>query len=79
MRVSMNIDESLLRQAERMAIESNRSLDAVLEDALRILLAHKDPSNSGGAVELPTYGGSGLQPGVDLEDKDAMAARLGSA
>ena len=28
-------------------------------------------------VELPTDGGSGLQPGVDLEDREAMAELLG--
>lgn len=27
-------------------------------------------------VEIPTYGGSGLQPGVDLEDKAALAELL---
>ena len=27
-------------------------------------------------VTLPTVGGSGLKPGVDLEDKDALAALL---
>jgi hypothetical protein len=25
---------------------------------------------------LPTYGGSGLRPGVDLEDKDSLAEIL---
>ena len=28
------------------------------------------------AVTLPSYGGSGLRPGVDLEDKDALSALL---
>ncbi|MHB8275601.1 MAG: hypothetical protein ACYDC9_12730 [Dermatophilaceae bacterium] len=29
------------------------------------------------APSLPTDGGSGLQPGVDLEDKDQIAQLLG--
>jgi hypothetical protein len=27
--------------------------------------------------ELPVFGGSGLQPGVDLEDKESLASLLG--
>ena len=39
-------------------------------------LSRVDQPDQGGAVDLPVYGGSGLQPGVDLEDKEALAVLL---
>ena len=75
MRTTVNIDEQLLRQAREVAVRTRRSLGDVLDDALRVLLTSPDPDAAGDLV-LPTYGGSGLQPGVDLEDKDALAHLL---
>ncbi len=71
----MNLDEQLLVSAKELAARSHRSLSDVINDALRTLLAERS-SGVRAAVRLPTFGGSGLQPGVDLEDKDALAALL---
>lgn len=76
MRTTVNIDEHLLRAAKQAALSRNEPLGSVLEDALRLLLAQRaEPDRP--TVDLPTYGGSGLQPGVDLEDKGALAVLLG--
>lgn len=75
MRTTVNIEEDLLVQAKQVAARSHRSLGEVLNDALRLLLAERAPEGRR-SVRLPTFGGSGLQPGVDLEDKDALAALL---
>lgn len=70
----MNIDDELLREARARALSTRRSLGDVVDDALRLLLGrHEAPDQS---VELPVFGGSGLQPGVDLEDKDGLARIL---
>ena len=74
MRTTVNIDDALLGQARELAVRSRRSLGDVVDDALRLLLGRE--TSGVGAVELPTFGGSGLQPGVDLEDKDALAMLL---
>lgn len=74
MRTTVNIDDALLQAARERAARSHRSLGDVVDDALRVLLAERPDERR--AVELPTYGGSGLQPGVDLEDKDALAELL---
>lgn len=74
-RTTVNIDDSLLAQARQVAARNRRSLGDVVDDALRLLLAERPPRPRG-AVDLPTYGGSGLRPGVDLEDKDALAELL---
>ncbi|MGH4012983.1 MAG: hypothetical protein ACRDSL_03420 [Pseudonocardiaceae bacterium] len=75
MRTTVNIEDSLLVRAKDAAARSRRSLGDVVNDALRLLLAERAPE-ARGRVRLPTFGGSGLQPGVDLEDKDALAALL---
>lgn len=74
----MNIEEELLVQAKQVAARSHRSLGEVINDALRLLLAERAPEGRH-SVRLPTFGGSGLQPGVDLEDKDALAELLDEA
>lgn len=75
-RTTVNIDPDLLRQAKELAARGNRPLGAVVDDALRVLLSERRPAR-GIRVELPVYGGSGLRPGVDLEDKESLAALLG--
>lgn len=76
MRTTVNIDATLLRRAKELAARRGRPLGDVIDDALRVLLAERRP-DSGADVTLPVFGGSGLLPGVDLEDKDALAALLG--
>jgi hypothetical protein len=77
-RTTVNIDEHLLTEAKLLAARTRRTLGAVVDDALRMVLA---PDYAGGSgerrVRLPTDGGSGLQPGVDLEDREALAEILG--
>jgi Arc/MetJ-type ribon-helix-helix transcriptional regulator len=74
-RTTVNIEEQLLVRAKQLAAGSRRSLSEVVNDALRLLLA-RDPARRQGQVDLPVFGGSGLRPGVDLEDKDALAELL---
>jgi plasmid stability protein len=76
-RTTVNIDDELLAEAKILAARSHRSLGTVIDDALRAMLSAGDQSDARGRVVLPTDGGSGLQPGVDLEDKDALSQLLG--
>ncbi len=75
MRTTVNLDEALLVQAKEIAARSHRTLGEVIDDALRLLVARRPSANSD-VVTLPTFGGSGLQPGVDLEDKDGLESLL---
>lgn len=74
MRTTVDIDEHLLAEAKAVAARSHRSLGAVVDDALRTLFSDRfvaaSPRRS---ITLATDGGSGLRPGVDLEDKAALA------
>ena len=75
MRTTVNIDDELLARARALAALTRRPLGAVVDDALRVLLTERDERRAA-VVPLPTFGGSGLRPGVDLEDKESLAALL---
>jgi hypothetical protein len=75
MRTTVNIDDRLLKQARLAATRSGRSLGDLVDDGLRLLLARASAQDAQ-SVELPTFGGSGLRPGVDLEDKAALVELL---
>jgi hypothetical protein len=77
-RTTVNIDDRLLKRAKVLATRSGRSLSDVVDDGLRLLLASAAPARRQ-SVELPVYGGSGLRPGVELEDKTALLDLLDEA
>lgn len=69
MRTTIRVDDELLAEAKALAARSHRSLNSVVEDALREMLSRRQGSGEPRPrVELPTYGGAGTMPGVDPED-----------
>ena len=74
-RTTVNINVELLRRAREESLRTRRPLGDIVDDGLRTLLLRPQRTRSED-VDLPTYGGSGLQPGVDLEDKEALTALL---
>lgn len=72
MRTTVRLDDDLLREAKRQAAATGRTLTAVIEDALRESLGRRRQRGSRRRVELRTVGGSGTQPGVDLDDSSAL-------
>jgi len=73
MRTTLDISDDLMARARRLAADSGRTLTAVVEDALRMMLAKRRPPQSPGRVRLTTIGRGGVQPGVDLDDSAALA------
>jgi putative antitoxin of VapBC-like toxin-antitoxin system len=71
MRTTIRLDDELLRDAKRVAVERGTTLTAVIEDALRRALA---PAEAGRRepFTMLTYRGDGLRPGVDLDDTAAL-------
>ena len=76
MRTTIDIPDDLLAKATRIAAESKRPLRAVIADTLREALDRRRPARRALPVALTLCGGSGLQPGVDLDDTDAFLAAL---
>lgn len=76
MRTTLRLDDNLLAAAKQLAVSTGRTLTAVIEDALREVLARR--SRMGGAEEIrfTIVGGEGdehgLRPGVDLDDSVAL-------
>lgn len=73
-RTTVSIDDKLLKQAKHEAARTGKPLGEIVDDALRVLFGR--PGDRPAPVRLKTDGGSGVQPGVDLEDKDALAELL---
>jgi hypothetical protein len=72
MRTTVRLDEDLLREVKRLAAEERMTLTAVLEQALREMLARRRQRRDRPRVPLPTFRGRGLQPGVDLDGSSAL-------
>lgn len=71
MRTTIRIDDELLAEARIRAAKSGRTLNSVVEDALREAFARRDASDVE-RPELPVFRGSRLMPGVDLDDTAAL-------
>lgn len=67
-RTTVYLPDDLLQASEKFAAETNRTLTAVIEDALRETLSRRDRVRAASPVQLPTFKGDGLLPGVDLDN-----------
>jgi hypothetical protein len=80
MGAKLEIDERLLSVAEEVAVRRGQSLSAFVEQALRDALP---PPRSGPGkrkrVDLPTFRGRGLRPGVNLDDSAALLELMESS
>ncbi len=77
MRTTLRLDDRLLREAKRIAAETGKSLGEVVEDLLReALLRRRAPRPSRAGVKLPTFGGRGVRPGVDLDDSAGLLEKM---
>lgn len=72
MRTTVRLDDELLEEIKRLAVEEGTTLTAILDRALREMLARKKELVGRERVPLPSFEGKGLQPGVDLDDSAAL-------
>jgi hypothetical protein len=75
-RTTIRLDDPLLAEAKKFAADTGRTLTAVMEDALREVLARRKQPNRRSKLRLTTFAGKGLQPGVDLDDSAALLDRM---
>jgi len=68
MRTTIRLNERLLRHAKEYAARNGRTLTSLMEDALRQFLAHRPLPRGTDRFDFPTFRGTGLRPGVDLDD-----------
>jgi putative antitoxin of VapBC-like toxin-antitoxin system len=79
MRTTVRLDEDLLREARLLAAAERTTLTALLEQALRELLARRKKARSRPRVALPTSEGWGLQSGIDLNRNAALLDLTGES
>ncbi len=72
MRTTIRLDDQLLSEIKQLAAQSGQTLTAVIEEALRQMLARRRQMADRQPVELITVSGLGSQPGVDLDDSVAL-------
>jgi hypothetical protein len=66
----------VLRDAKSLAAETGRTLTGVIEDALREVLARRTGPRLRPRITLTTVGGSGVYPGVDVDDSTTLLDQL---
>lgn len=72
MRTTITIDDELYRTVKQRATRSGRTIGEIIEDALRRALDERNSANIEPLAPLPTYGGTGVLPGVDLANNAAL-------
>jgi hypothetical protein len=72
MRTTLRLDDRLLAEVKKLAIDTERTFTQVVEDALRMALAQRKGRKPMKPTKLHTCGGKGLQPGVDLSSNAAV-------
>jgi hypothetical protein len=72
MRTTIRVNDELLREAKIAAAEDGKTLTELVEDALRERLARRGAVPASRRVSLPTFKGTGLLPGVDLDDSAGL-------
>ena len=71
MRTTVDLPDDLLAEAKERAARIGRPLSEVIADAVRSSFA-RTATTERKPLELPTFGGDGVQPGVDLDDSAAL-------
>jgi len=66
MRTTVDIDDQLLLYAKHQAVQQGCTLKQVIEDALRDFFSHQSLQHK--SVSLETFSGTGLKPGVNLDN-----------
>lgn len=70
MRTTIKIDDGLLVEAKTRAAMTGRTLNQVVEDALREAFARRGAADARPA--LPVFRGGRPAPGVDLDDSASL-------
>ncbi len=83
MRITVDLDEGLLCEVKRRAVDTGRTMSETVQDLLRASLATSAPAGrQTKRVKLITFLGQpdpGLQPGVDLSDNADLREVLDAA
>ena len=66
------MDDGLLADAKRHALDTGRSLTRLIQDAVVALLERERGARSPRRVCLPVFEGDGVRPGIDIDNSAAL-------
>ena len=72
----VKLDDKLHREARAYAARHGTTLAALIEEALRLRLMKRHKIRSNERLNLPTFRGDGLQPGISLDDMETVYDRM---
>jgi hypothetical protein len=72
MRTTVRLDPDLLREAKKLAATTGRTLTAVIEEALRMVVAPRRQRRPRHRPKLTVVDGQGVRAGIDLDDSAAL-------
>ena len=64
MKTTIQIPDSLLKEAKKLANEKHTTLKAVIEEGLRRILSERKKRHGGFRLRRATFKGNGLQPNL---------------
>jgi hypothetical protein len=71
-RTTVRIDDELYRAVKEQAARTGWTVGEIIEDAIRRSIRTEAGDDDAPLRPLPTYGGSGVLPGVDLTSNAAI-------
>ena len=78
MRTTIYIQDELLRLAKQEAAKSGTTFTALVEDALRAALMRRKPTTTTAEkINLPTFRGRGVRPGINLDSNAELLDAMG--
>jgi hypothetical protein len=76
MRTTIRLDDHLLSEVKQLAARTGRTFTAIVEDALMEVVRRAKTAPKHRRIKLPTFGGGGVKPGVDLSDNAGVRALM---
>jgi hypothetical protein len=75
MRTTVRLDQELLAQAKALAARTHRTLNELIEQALRARI-EVERSAQRPAGSIPTFSGRGPRPGIDINDTSTLLDQM---
>jgi hypothetical protein len=72
MRTTILLPDDLYQQVRLAATEDKRTVTAIIEESLRATLRERAQSPERPVYRIDPIKGTGVQPGVDLDDNSAL-------
>lgn len=77
MKTTLYLEPALLKKAKQRALADGITFTEFTKNALQLALAQRDLLKSRPPVKVPTFGGQGLMPGVDISTNAGMLEAMG--